>query len=180
MKVTPTLWAIGLFVLGACASPSSQVTFPVTEDRQGVFNISSDVGIGYVAGQPDQAAFEAYVADGVTAVVNLRTPGEMSNPEQVPFDQVALLDQLGLDYVEAPIGGAAYPYSTAAVDALAQAIDDTDGKVLLHCRSAGRASQVWAAYLVKYEGLSEADAVRHAQAISLNGAFKRDELLGTP
>ena len=162
--------------LSACAL-SDDVNFPVTEDRTGVHNVSADVGVGYVAGQPDEAAFAAYAADGVTTVVNLRTPAEMSDPDQVAFDQTALLDQLGLRYVEVPIGGEVYPYSPAAVDALAEAIQQSEGKVLLHCRSAGRASQIWAAYLIKYQGLSENEAVRHAEAISLTREFRRDDLL---
>jgi hypothetical protein len=47
----------------------------------------------------------------VTAVVNLRTPREMGSREVAPFDDAALLAELGIEYVWIPLGGDEHPSS---------------------------------------------------------------------
>ena len=89
-----------------------------------------------------------YLMQGVTTVVNLRSPPEMA---RVSFDEAALVKQLGMDYVYLPMRGTAeLPYSPAAVKSFAAAMSNAKGKVLLHCTVAWRASHLWAAYLIQY------------------------------
>lgn len=121
----------------------------------------------YIGGQPDQAALRALPWHDVTAVINLRTPQEMADTSKVAFDQAALVDSLDLDYILIPLGGKEYPYTPAAVDSFAAALDRHPGPVLLHCTSGGRASHLWAAYLVRHRGWDVSAAYARGEAIGI-------------
>lgn len=166
---------------GHAEPPSSATAFPVpvveaAQDFNGVLARSAHV---YIGGQPDASALGRLKALGVDTVVNLRTEGEMTNRRQVPYDERAEAESLGMRYVHIPSGGPDSPYSPAAVDQLATAIADTDGKVLLHCASARRASHLWVAYLVKHEGLSLEQAMKHGRAVNF-GELPVEGFLGQP
>ena len=51
-------------------------------------------------------------------------------------------------------GNAEFPYSPKTVTAFSQALKDANGKVLLHCTIAWRASHLWAAYLISERGIA--------------------------
>ncbi len=70
-----------------------------------------------------------------------------------------MLKKAGIDYHFLPIDGKEFKYSPGKLEEFAQSLNSTEGKVLLHCRSGHRASQLWAAYLVKYKGKSIDDAL---------------------
>ena len=126
-------------------------------------------GDSYIAGQPSATAIRRLGQQRITAVVNLRTPEEMMDREQVPFDEAALVKSIGLDYIQIPMNGKkAYP--EWFLDKVIATIDDNKGKILLNCRSAKRASQIWAAFLVKHEGMAMNDALKIAKSINLGDA----------
>ncbi len=126
-------------------------------------------GDSYIAGQPSEAAIRQLRQQNVTAVVNLRTTAEMIDKEQVPFDEAELANSLGLDYVHIPLNGKK-GYSTSALNEFIAAYDEHEGKILLHCRSAKRASQIWAAFLIKHQGMTKAEALKIARSINLGDA----------
>jgi uncharacterized protein (TIGR01244 family) len=130
-----------------------------------VQNVIARSGPVFIAGQPSEAALRALVAGGVAAVVNLRTPEEMADPNQVPFDEAALVRELGAEYVHVPLGGKEHPASPAKVDAVARALAAARGKVLLHCTVAARASSMWAAYLVRHRGVPSERALEDARLV---------------
>jgi uncharacterized protein (TIGR01244 family) len=163
------LLAVALLVCSAPALAQTPPHFPEKIARSDFQAAFADAGTAYVAGQPSADALRAMKADGVTTVINLRTQQEMDNRKQVPFDEEALAKELGLTYVHIPLGGPDTPYTPAAVDQVAAAIKASKGKVLLHCTVAWRASHMWAAYLMKYQGLSYDEATRQARAINLDG-----------
>lgn len=113
----------------------------------------------WTAAQPDEAAFAALQRDGVAQVVNVRSVAEMADRTEVPFDETAVLERLGMAYTHAPLS-AAGAAPTAAVDALHRALQAGDGPVLLHCASGGRAGLVWAAYQVRHLGRDPESAMR--------------------
>jgi uncharacterized protein (TIGR01244 family) len=121
----------------------------------------------YIAGQPSQAALARLKERGVTAVVNLRTPTEMADPKQVPFDEPAAAAALGLEYVSIPLNGRDFPYTTEAVDRFASVLERHPGPVVLHCASAVRASYLWAAYLMRHRGFSLDAALARGEAIGI-------------
>ena len=157
---------------GLCAAPAfaeDAIGFPEKLDRDDFQAVIADTGRVMVAGQPSESALRELAANGVTTVVNLRTQPEMDNRNAVPFDEAALLEELGITYVHIPLGRPDTPYTPAAVDQFAKVMEEADGEVLLHCTVAWRASHLWAAYLVKHKGYSLEDAIAHADAINLNG-----------
>ena len=141
---------------------------PVLLDTTGMFQariarVGDDI---FVAGQPTEKALRDLAAQGVTTVVNLRTPEEMTR--SVKFDEPALVSQLGLKYVYLPVrGGAPYPYAPETVTKFSQAVRESKGKVLLHCTVGWRASHLWAAYLIAERGVPVEDALANARAINL-------------
>jgi uncharacterized protein (TIGR01244 family) len=121
----------------------------------------------FIAGQPTEKALREMKAQGVTLIVNLRTPEEMKN--SVKFDEPALIQQLGIKYVYIPMrGNAEFPYSPAELAKFTEAVKANDGKVLLHCTVAWRASHLWAAYLIKERGVPIETALANARAINLS------------
>lgn len=143
---------------------------PVSLDTTGMFRAAA-ARVGddlFVTGQPTEAALRQLRAQGVTVVVNLRTPQEMQS--QVPFDEAALLKELGITYVHLPVRGTPeLPYSPATLDAFSAAVREAKGKVLLHCTVAWRASHLWAAYLIRERTAPVEDALAHARLINLMG-----------
>jgi uncharacterized protein (TIGR01244 family) len=145
-----------------------KLSAPVLLDTTGMFQdryakVGDDMFIG---GQPTERALRELKAQGVTTVVNLRTPPEMKSA--VRFDEEALVKELGMRYVYIPMrGNDEFPYSPAALDRFAEAVKSTDGKVLLHCTIAWRASHLWTAYLIRDRGIPESDALAHGRAINL-------------
>jgi uncharacterized protein (TIGR01244 family) len=140
---------------------------PVTLDSAGLFqakfvSVGDDVFIG---GQPTEKALRDLRARGVTTVVNLRMPEEMA---RVGFDEAALTGQLGMRYVHIPVNGTPqHPFGPKALDTFAAAMASADGKVLLHCTIAWRASHLWAAYLIRDRNVPVATALSQARQINL-------------
>ncbi|MGP1308953.1 MAG: fused DSP-PTPase phosphatase/NAD kinase-like protein, partial [Phycisphaerales bacterium] len=130
----------------------------------------------FVTGQPDEPALKHLLEDeGVTLVVNLRTPSEMERMEDAdedPFNEAAFIRpytvEYGVEYVELPIGGEDNPPTPAQVDAFAEALARHESAALLKCASGGRSSQMWAAYLVRHKGFEVNEARRHAMAMSFS------------
>ena len=84
---------------------TGDVPAPVVLDTHGQFQdkfarVGDDV---FISGQPTERALRDLRGQGVTTVVNLRTPEEMSS--RVPFDEAALVKNLGMEYVYIPVRG---------------------------------------------------------------------------
>ncbi|MHB1313304.1 MAG: protein tyrosine phosphatase family protein [Gemmatimonadaceae bacterium] len=141
---------------------------PVSLDTLGMFRarfvkVGDDVFIG---GQPTEKALRELRAQGVVTVVNLRSPEEMTR--SVNFDEAALVQSLGMKYVYLPMRGSPdFPYAPKAVQELTAAMKATDGKLLLHCTVAWRASHLWAAYLIQERHVPVATALAQTRAINL-------------
>jgi uncharacterized protein (TIGR01244 family) len=151
------------------AKPYARVPYPVLIDTTGMF-LSRAAKVGddfFISGQPSEKALRDMRAKGVTTVVNLRTPPEM-DPSRIGFDEAALTKELGMKYVYLPMrGNAEFPYSPDALKAFADAMKNADGKVLLHCTIAWRASHLYAAYLIKERGMPVDSALKQTRLINL-------------
>lgn len=129
--------------------------------------------------QPDEATLRAEIASGATTVVNFRRDSEM---EALPFTEARVVKQAGASYVHIPLGGSPGEepgYDPEDVDRLAEVLKNAEGNVYMHCASGTRARTIWTAYLVKYEGLSEENAILRAQKVGQEPA-PLDRLLGKP
>jgi uncharacterized protein (TIGR01244 family) len=147
--------------IAAVAAPTILDTSGLFQDRAA--RVGEDV---FVTGQPTERALRELHEQGVTVVVNLRTPEEMTR--NVKFDEPALVAELGMRYVYLPVRGTGeFPYSPETLAKFAEAVRNANGKVLLHCTIAWRASHLWAAYLIKEVGIPVEAALANARAINL-------------
>jgi len=148
---------------------------PVALDTTGLFQ-AKFVSVGddmFIAGQPTEKAIRDLRAKGVTTIVNLRMPQEMA---RVGFDEAALAKELGIRYVYIPMSGTPEnPFGPKALDAFAAAMASADGKVLLHCTIAWRASHLWAAYLIRDRNVPVANALSQARQINLMDDMRMSE-----
>lgn len=140
---------------------------PVALDITGLFQ-EKFVSVGddfFIGGQPTEKALRDLRAKGVTTVVNLRMPQEMA---QIGFDEAALLKELGITYVHIPMRGSPEnPYGPKELDTFAQTLASAQGKVLLHCTIAWRASHLWAAYLIRDRKVPVDAALAQTRKINL-------------
>ncbi|HEX2693453.1 MAG TPA: sulfur transferase domain-containing protein [Gemmatimonadaceae bacterium] len=154
--------------------PTGSVPAPVALDLHGQFQdklakVGDDV---FISGQPTATGLRELHSQGVTTVVNLRSPEEMA---RIPFDEAALVKSLGMKYVYIPVrGNAEFPYSPDALKSFAAAMADAKGKLLLHCTVAWRASHMWAAYLIQYRNVPVATALAQARSINLMDDMRSD------
>ncbi len=140
---------------------------PVVLDTTGLFQ-EKFVSVGddmFIAGQPTEKALRDLKAKGVTTIVNLRMPEEM---EKVGFDEAALAKELGMKYVHIPMRGTPEnPYGPKELDTFAAVAASANGKVLLHCTVAWRASHLWAAYLIRDRNMPVATVLAQTRKINL-------------
>ena len=140
---------------------------PVSLDTTGMFQ-AKFVSVGddmFIGGQPTEKALRDLKGKGVTTIVNLRMPEEMA---QVGFDEAGLAKELGIKYVHIPMRGTAEnPYGPKQLDIFAAAMAAADGKVLLHCTVAWRASHLWAAYLIRERIVPVETALTQTRMINL-------------
>lgn len=170
-----------LFAHVAIAEPGqSYLQTPLAMDPEGfqdvLFQVAPNV---YLSGQPSEAGLARVKQLGVTRVVSLRTRMEMDNREIVPFDEAQAISALGMSYVHIPSGGPDSPYSLAQVSQVAQVLSDSDGKVLLHCTVAWRATHLWTAYLIEHQKVPFADAMTVGRQLNF-GTFPLEGFLDKP
>ena len=147
----PFMFAALLMLGSACASPGlSTVAIDEALPQQGwddVNNLFRD-NLFYFGGQPDAAAFERLAEEaGIRTVVSFRRPQEL---EPLGFDEAALIESLGLRFVNIPV--MPDTFSKQDVDRLAGVLAESKGPVLLHCSTSNRAGGVWATYLLQHRG----------------------------
>lgn len=170
---TPLIALLMLISTTALADPAEIERL----DNEGFREVLVRHGDLYISGQPTPEGLARLQQNGVTTVINLRTDAEMNNREIVEFDEAATVTELGMEYVRIPAGGPDTPYSPAMLSQFAQALEQADGKVLLHCTVAWRASHLYTAYLNRFRGLSLADAVNTGKQINL-GTLPLEGFLG--
>ena len=182
MKIHYSLLARSILaVLTAAVSlhvySQEEVEFPVKLDREGFRGTLVQTGRFYIGGQPGRRDLQWIRDQGVGTVINLRTQEEMDNREAIPFNEEALVDSLGMEYVHIPQGSEEHPYGPGALVHFAEEVENAEGKVLVHCTVGWRASHIWGAYLVRYKGLTIQQALKHAKAINF-GSIPILEYLG--
>lgn len=150
--------------------------FPEKQERSGVQGGFWDVGACYVSGQPTEGALKELAKEGVKTVICLRGVAEMDDRSVVPFDEPGVLKDLGINYVHIPMGEDS-EYNPTVVERFARALDRADGRVLLHCTVAWRASYVWAGYLNRLRGVPLDEAVHVGESMNFS-ANRFERLLG--
>lgn len=154
---------VGLFCGIPVFASDKPVKSPVSLEWPGFQAGVFDVGPAYVSGQPSADALRKLAREGLTTVVSLRTQEEMDDRQEVPFDEPALLKELKVRYVHIPIG----PCTPEKVKQFAEEMVKAEGKVLLHCTVAWRATYMWMAYLVSNRKYSVDDAWKDGMKMSV-------------
>lgn len=122
------------------------------------FDHAVEHGNVIVSAQPTSADLASLHDRGIERVFNLRSDEEMA-PADLGFDEDDVLGKASIPYGRAPVTGAA-SYTPEALEQFRRFVEGSHGKVLLHCASGARASQLMAAYEVKYLGKSPDEALR--------------------
>lgn len=103
-------------------------------------------------GQPDPDQLADLAEGGLSTVINLRTEGESGNTES------DLIESLGMNYVSIPIGGAE-DLTEANARLLAEALEQAESPVLLHCGSGNRVGALLAMKAFYVDEMSAEDAL---------------------
>lgn len=89
------------------------------------------------AGQPDAASLKVFADNGYVAIIDLRTEGEDRG-----LDEPAVVESLGMDYINFPIGRDGITFENAKT--LEDILVRYDQPVLVHCASANRVGALFA------------------------------------
>ncbi|MDH5412643.1 MAG: sulfur transferase domain-containing protein [Flavobacteriaceae bacterium] len=167
MKNYKIITILFLFLL-ASMNAQEKLDSIIKLNNDGFREILVQVNDVYISGQPEKHGLNKLKELGVTTVVNLRTNREMDDRNIVPYDEAIYIDSLGMKYIHIPLGGPENPYTPEALETFNEALNQSHGKVLLHCTVAWRASHLWTAYLIKYRNIDVDQAIEHGKKINLS------------
>lgn len=120
----------------------------------------------YFADQPDAEGFELARQAGVTAVIDLRAPGERD------WDERSVVEALGLAYESVPVAGP--DFEVAAFERIEALVAARPGEpILIHCSTSNRVGGWLATHLVTRHGLSEPSAL----AVGRRAGITRQEIV---
>jgi uncharacterized protein (TIGR01244 family) len=124
-------------------------------------------------GQPRLEHFAQLKADGVKAVINLRTPGEHRADEEE-----AAVKGLGMRYFNIPVVFG-HPTDEQATEFLRLTDDPANRPAFIHCTAAIRVGAFWMIRRVLRDGFTIEAAEKDAEAVGLRGSphlnqFARD------
>jgi uncharacterized protein (TIGR01244 family) len=144
-----------LILLLSLQAPSAQTDLPPIRN---FLQVTPQFCTG---GQPRVEHFAKLKADGVKAVVNLRTPGEHRAAEEQ-----AAVEQAGMKYFNIPV---VYKDPTdAQVDEFLRITDEPANRpAFIHCTAAIRVGAFWMIRRVLRDGMSEAAALEEATKVGL-------------
>lgn len=169
------LFLMAVVLVSACAhSPDAVKSSPPAPSA---FDKAVIDGRVILTAQPTLADLGTLKARGIESVFNVRSIEEM-NPETLGFDQAVQLDALDIPYQQSPLNSAS-GVNPEALEAFKTALEKHQGKVLLHCGSGGRASLLYAAYLLKYQGKSPDEALRVTESFG-GWPIALEKLTGIP
>lgn len=154
--------------------PALSVAPPVLIDPSVNLYKAGDI---YLGGQPEEKTLDSLAEAGVTLIINIRTNQEVMTHDKEAYPEEDYVKEIGLKYIQIPIGGDA-GYTPEAIARIDHAIGETQGKVLIHCRSAVRATLAWMAWLVRYRDFSLDKAVELGKKARFS--FPLEDLLGFP
>jgi uncharacterized protein (TIGR01244 family) len=115
-----------------------------------------------VGGQPTPGQLERAKDLGYRTVINLRQPDEADNTDP------ELVESLGMSYVSIPVSGAA-DMTEAKARALADALANAEGPVMVHCASGNRVGGLFALKAFHVDGLSPEEALAVGKEAGMTG-----------
>jgi len=160
--------ALGLLTTafaGACSQQRAASDGQSFHEGAASLDLERRSGRIYISEQPSPKALREFADLGGTTVVNLRGDSEMD--KYVGYHEDRAARRLGLDYVRVPLGASSM--NSEHVRRVSEAIDSTEGPVLMHCASGTRASALLATHLATSEGMPLGEAMRVAAPLGLDG-----------
>lgn len=160
-----------LMVFQACNKNEKTTKVEKVANLKGVYRYQNF----YIAAQPSVDDLSWYKKQGVKSIINLRTEKENKEFASNVYKEKKQVNDLGLAYYSVPIGGSD-AYAPENLKLMATHIKENE-KVVIHCRSAGRATILFMAYLVKYRGFSLNEATKIGEQIKFS--FPLEKILDT-
>jgi uncharacterized protein (TIGR01244 family) len=120
-------------------------------------------------GQPRLEHFAKLKADGVKAVLNLRTPGEHRAEEEQ-----ATVEKAGMKYFNIPVVYTA-PTDAQADEFLRITDDPANRPMFIHCTAAIRVGAFWMIRRALRDGMTVDAALEEARKVGLNNAPHLEE-----
>jgi protein tyrosine phosphatase (PTP) superfamily phosphohydrolase (DUF442 family) len=151
-----TLVVCSLAVVAAAQQPAAGI--------QNFLKVNTEFCTG---GQPTPAQLSELKSQGITTIINLRTPGEAG------FDAVgeeAEIKKLGMKYFNIPVSNQAGPKDEQADEFLKLTDDARNRPVFIHCGSANRVGGFFMIRRVLRDGMTFDAAKAEAQKIGLRSA----------
>lgn len=165
MKTPIVALVLSLFLAFSSQAKNKTVktdSVEIIKDFNGAFKYQNY----YLSAQPSLEALRWYKSQGASTIINLRTEKENKDFTAYAFNEENMAKELGLDYHCLPIGGSK-DYTPENLEAFAKLIEG-DKKLLIHCRSAGRATILFMAYLIKHKGYSVNEAAHVGRSLKFS------------
>jgi protein tyrosine phosphatase (PTP) superfamily phosphohydrolase (DUF442 family) len=142
----------------------------VIEEYQNLFKYQNF----YLSGQPTLEALKWLRSEGVTKVINLRTEDENESYSEESYDEASVAKSLGYDYLNIAVYSSV-DYTPEKLQEISAQLN-ADEKILIHCRSAGRVTNFFMAYLVQSRSYSIDEAVEVGKGLKYS--FPLEDILG--
>jgi protein tyrosine phosphatase (PTP) superfamily phosphohydrolase (DUF442 family) len=155
---TQLLTLLALSALLACAERASETVIadPTPCIIDGLRNCA-EVGNVVIGSQPSAEVLEYLAAQGYETIVSTRAP------EEIDWDEAAVVEELGMRFVNIPMPGPVEAISDEQLAAFAAVMETGEGRMLLHCGSGNRVAGLWGAWLAEYKDIDPAEALRLAE-----------------
>lgn len=132
------------------------VADPVACDAPGL-EVCRQTGDIVFSSQPSPATLQYFKDQGFTTVVSTRGLAELE------WDERALVESLGMRFVQIPMENPVLGITDAQVAALDSVLAAQEGPTLLHCSSGNRVAGLWGTWLAERQGVDPAAALRLAE-----------------
>ena len=149
-----------LFLSVGCAKVTSSSTAPLIETAASTVETPAL----RTGGQPSEEELRSWAEQGLTMVIDLRAFDESRG-----FDEVQILEELGISYFPLPIShGLDLSWNNAVV--LDETISNSNGPVLIHCRSGNRVGALMALRFGLNSEVSTEAALEHGRQHGLTSS----------
>ena len=126
-----------------------------------------------MGGQPTLEALKWLKSQGVNKIINLRTEDENNEFTASAFYEETNAKELGFEYHSLPINGI-IDYTPEKLDVFLSLMNKNE-KILIHCRTGGRVTHFFMAYLIKDREYTINEAVKIGK--NLRFSFPLENLL---
>ena len=170
MKISTLFLLVSLFLASSSKAQDKMIktdSVEIIKDFKGSYKYQNY----YLSAQPSLEALRWYKSQGVNKIINLRTEKENKDYSAYAYSEQNIAEELGFEYHSLPIGGSKdyTPENLAKFEKLIKG----DEKLLIHCRSAGRATILFMAYLIQHEGYSANEAATIGRQIKFSLPFEK-------